>query len=610
MKYTNTIKAEFLDRPNRFIAHVKIEDQVETVHVKNTGRCKELLVPGAEVVLEFSGNPARKTKYDLICVNKKGRWINMDSQIPNKAAAHWVRESGYFPEDVAVYTEKKFGNSRFDLYVESYKRKAFIEVKGVTLEENNIARFPDAPTQRGVKHVEELIRCKKEGYEAYLLFVIQMKNVKLFQPNWQTHPRFGEALCHAAAEGVKLLAYDCEVTENTIEIKDAVPIDLNVPDRSDWSSIFLQAKSTAACRRTGEGGRRAMLNDEIVQPLLMWYGANKRELPWRDKNNAYYTWVSEIMLQQTRVEAVKPYFARFTEELPDIAALAACPEEKLMKLWEGLGYYNRVRNMQKAAVTIVEEFDGVMPASYEAILSLKGIGNYTAGAIASIAWGIPVPAVDGNVLRVISRITESREDIMKQSVRRNVEAAIRGIIPDDRPGDFNQALMELGAVVCVPNGPAKCEECPVARFCRARLHNTVEELPVRAPRKARTIEKITVLVIQDGERTAISKRPDSGLLAGLYQFPNVPGHLTVDEALKLVTEMALEPLHIEALPPAKHIFSHIEWRMIGYHIRVSSLAEPENPELIFVEKQQSKRQYAIPSAFRAYVKYMKEEKKK
>lgn len=230
MKYTNTIKAEFLDRPNRFIAHVKVEDQVETVHVKNTGRCEELLVPGAEVVLEISDNPARKTRCDLICVNKNGQWINMDSQIPNKAAAQWLREGGYFPEDVTVYTEKKYGNSRFDLYVESPERKAFIEVKGVTLEEDNIVRFPDAPTQRGVKHVEELIRCMRDGYEAYLLFVIQMKDVKLFQPNWKTHPEFGEALCRAAAAGVKLLAYDCEVTEDTMEIRDAVPIDLAVPE--------------------------------------------------------------------------------------------------------------------------------------------------------------------------------------------------------------------------------------------------------------------------------------------------------------------------------------------------------------------------------------------
>ena len=348
-----------------------------------------------------------------------------------------------------------------------------------------------------------------------------------------------------------------------------------------------------------------MLN-EIVQPLISWYRQNKRILPWRDQKNAYYTWVSEIMLQQTRVEAVKPYFLRFIGELPDVKALAECPEEKLMKLWEGLGYYNRVRNMQTAAQNVVSEYSGILPASYEDLLALKGIGSYTAGAIASIAYDIPVPAVDGNVLRVFSRITEDRQDIMKQSVRRQVEEKLLGIMPKEAPGDFNQALMELGAVVCVPNGPARCTECPVAAFCRAYHHGIVDELPVKAPKKKRTIENRTVLVIQDGERTAIHKRPQEGLLAGLYELPNVEGHLSMDEALQKVKEMNLEPLHIEPLPEAKHIFSHIEWRMTGYRIRVSSLEERKESSFIFTEKKQSEKQYAIPSAFRAYIKYMKE----
>ena len=348
-----------------------------------------------------------------------------------------------------------------------------------------------------------------------------------------------------------------------------------------------------------------MLN-EIVRPLISWYRQNKRILPWRDQKNAYYTWVSEIMLQQTRVEAVKPYFLRFIGELPDVKALAECPEEKLMKLWEGLGYYNRVRNMQSAAQVVVAEYGSVLPASYDELLALKGIGSYTAGAIASIAYDIPVPAVDGNVLRVFPRITEDRQDIMKQSVRRQVEEKLLGIMPKEAPGDFNQALMELGAVVCVPNGPARCTECSVAAFCRAYHHGTVDELPVKAPKKKRTIENRTVLVIQDGERTAIHKRPQEGLLAGLYELPNVEGHLSMDEALQKVKEMNLEPLHIETLPEAKHIFSHIEWRMIGYRIRVSSLEERKESSFIFTEKKQSEKQYAIPSAFRAYIKYMKE----
>ena len=226
MKYKETEKAVFLKRPNRFIAEVEIQGKRETVHVKNTGRCRELLVPGYEVILEEGQNPARKTRYDLISVCKEGRWINMDSQAPNKAAEEWLLKGGFFPEDISVYRERKYGNSRFDLYIESPVRKAFMEVKGVTLEEDNIVRFPDAPTERGIKHVRELIRCMKDGYEAYLLLVIQMKGVKKFMPNWDTQPEFGEALIKAEKAGVKILARDCLVTEDIIEIQEEVPVDL------------------------------------------------------------------------------------------------------------------------------------------------------------------------------------------------------------------------------------------------------------------------------------------------------------------------------------------------------------------------------------------------
>lgn len=230
MKYKNTVRAEFCDRPNRFIAHVKINGVMETVHVKNTGRCRELLVPGYPVILEKSDNPARKTAYDLISVCKEGRWINMDSQAPNEAAAEWIQGGGLFSEEVSVYRERKYGNSRFDIYVESMERKAFIEVKGVTLEEDNIVRFPDAPTERGLKHVEELAECIKDGYEAYLLFVIQMKDVRKFQPNWNTHHRFGEALRAARDAGVRILAMDCMIGENFMKIQDPVEVDLEETD--------------------------------------------------------------------------------------------------------------------------------------------------------------------------------------------------------------------------------------------------------------------------------------------------------------------------------------------------------------------------------------------
>lgn len=226
MNYSHTVKARFLDRPNRFVAHVELDGQTETVHVKNTGRCRELLVPGYEVILEEGQNPARKTRYDLISVCKEGRWINMDSQAPNKAAEEWLLKGGFFPEDISVYRERKYGNSRFDLYIESPVRKAFMEVKGVTLEEDNIVRFPDAPTERGIKHVRELIRCMKDGYEAYLLLVIQMKDVRYFEPNRETHPEFGETLKAAADAGVHILAYDCAVTEDSIKICDPIPVRL------------------------------------------------------------------------------------------------------------------------------------------------------------------------------------------------------------------------------------------------------------------------------------------------------------------------------------------------------------------------------------------------
>lgn len=257
----------------------------------------------------------------------------------------------------------------------------------------------------------------------------------------------------------------------------------------------------------------------------------------------------------------------------------------------------------------MREYAGKLPEEYEALISLKGIGSYTAGAIASIAYKKAVPAVDGNVLRVISRITESRDDISRQSVRRKMERDLQEIMPQDCPGDFNQALMELGAVICVPNGQAICEKCPAAFACMAYRHGTVDELPVKAPKKARKTENRTVFVIQDGEYTAIRQRSDKGLLAGLYELPNLSGNLSQEEALEYVRNLGLVPLYIEKLPDAKHIFSHIEWRMQAYRIRVSSLEQTEEKELIFADKEQTGKQYAIPSAFGAYSNYIKEEKR-
>ena len=343
---------------------------------------------------------------------------------------------------------------------------------------------------------------------------------------------------------------------------------------------------------------------EIIEPLLDWYDAIARVLPWREEPSPYRVWVSEIMLQQTRVEAVKPFFDRFLESLPGVKELAECPQDRLLKLWEGLGYYNRVRNMQNAARIVMEKYDGRMPENYEALLELPGIGRYTAGAISSIAFGIPVPAVDGNVLRVMSRLTMDEDDILKQSVKSRWEREIGVMMPQDRPGAFNQALMELGAVVCVPNGTAKCGQCPLEAFCMAREAGRIRDFPKKAPKKQRKIEKRTVLILLAGNRTAICKRPENGLLAGLYEPLNLKEHLSREQILNYLKERHISALHIQEAEESKHIFSHKEWHMAGYIVKVEEPLGRETDDIIFVEREERKKNYPIPSAFRAYMKYM------
>lgn len=345
---------------------------------------------------------------------------------------------------------------------------------------------------------------------------------------------------------------------------------------------------------------------QLVQPLLEWYPHHARVLPWREDPAPYRVWVSEIMLQQTRVEAVKPYFERFIQALPDIASLAACPEERLLKLWEGLGYYNRVRNMQAAANTVMREYDGRLPADYEELQKLKGIGHYTAGAIASIAYGIPVPAVDGNVLRILMRVSEDDADIMKQSVKTETEHLLQPVIPKEHAGMFTQAMMELGATICVPNGEPKCTECPWQPFCLACRHGSYGHLPHKGKARPRKIEEKTVLLIRDGEKVLLHRRPRRGLLAGMYEFPNLEGHLTREEVTRYVESMELLPLKVEPLEDARHIFSHIEWQMTGYMIRVAQLDDLDGQKegYVFAEAEVSEEKYAIPSAFARYTRYM------
>ena len=572
MRYERIEKAVFLERPNRFIAYTELNGRKETVHVKNTGRCAELLAPGASVYIQRSANPDRKTKWDLISVEKGERMINMDSQIPNRLVEEWIRGGHLFRDVTLVRPETTYGNSRFDLYVEAEGKRIFIEVKGVTLEENGVCRFPDAPSERAVKHLEELILAKQEGYETYVFFVIQMKDVRYFTPNTDTHPAFAEALRRAAAAGVHILAYDCTVSPDSIEIDSPVDIVLGSPELK-----------------------------EAAGPLVEWFRENRRDLPWRRRMNAYRVWISEIMLQQTRVEAVKPYYERFLEELPDVKALAEVPEERLLKLWEGMGYYNRARNLNAAAVQIMEEFGGRFPDRYEEIRSLKGIGSYTAGAIVSFVYNIPKPAVDGNVFRVVTRLLADPDDITKASTRTKIEALLEEVIPRDAAGDFNQSLIELGAIVCLPNGEPKCAECPVRHLCRSFAEGTQMEYPVKKKAKERRIEKRTVFLFCDGGAVAIRKRKSTGLLAGMYEFPNVEGHLKRQEAIDYARSLGLAPVRVKKLESAKHIFSHVEWHMTGYEILVDELEKEMKDNVIFAGRDELEEKYPMPSAFETYL---------
>ncbi len=350
--------------------------------------------------------------------------------------------------------------------------------------------------------------------------------------------------------------------------------------------------------------------DQSVQPLLEWFEVFARTMPWRSNPEPYWVWISEIMLQQTRVEAVRAYFDRFIAALPNIESLANIEDEKLMKLWEGLGYYSRARNLKKAAIVCVEQYHGELPRTYEELLKLPGIGSYTAGAIASIAYEQEVPAVDGNVLRVISRLLAWEEDITKQSVKRKMEAALLELMKrvHPNPRTFTAALMELGALVCIPNGAPCCMECPWKSICLARIQKKVERIPVKKKKIVRKIEERTVFLIQDGDLTAIKKRPSTGLLAGLYELPNIEGFYSEQEVKRIWEEKLKLPLTVERLKDGKHIFSHIEWHMQAYRVIIPKILEQnkllreQEGELFFVTQEELNTNYALPNAFKTWKK--------
>ncbi len=333
--------------------------------------------------------------------------------------------------------------------------------------------------------------------------------------------------------------------------------------------------------------------EQLPIPLLLWYRENARVLPWRQDPTPYHVWLSEIMLQQTRVAAVLDYYRRFLETAPTVAHLAALPEDQLMKLWQGLGYYSRARNLQKAAKYIIQELGGVFPNTYEAIRALPGVGDYPAGAVSSIAFGLPRPAVDGNVLRVCARIRADRSDITLPATKKEVTAALSEIIPLDAPGDFNQAMMELGATVCLPNGAPLCDKCPAAPFCRARREELTGAIPVKSPKKPRRVENRRVYLLFHGDKVALRKRPAKGLLAGLWEYPNEPED--VENPLKT---WGFPSVPLEMAGTGRHIFSHIEWHMTALAGQLPGDALPSG--WVWADRAALRDVYAVPNAFQSF----------
>lgn len=336
----------------------------------------------------------------------------------------------------------------------------------------------------------------------------------------------------------------------------------------------------------------------IAKALLTWFAENKRDLPFRHADgqghkDPYAIWISEIMAQQTQIDTLLPYYERFIHQFPDVATLAAAEEDAVLKAWEGLGYYSRARNLRKAAQTIQSDFNGRFPAAYADILSLPGIGPYTAGAIASIAFGLLVPAVDGNVMRVITRLADWPIDIAGSDTKKKIGAVVTDLMSEESPGDFNEALMELGALVCTPAAPA-CLLCPWRDHCRALACGHTESLPVKTKRvRRRTLTMAVALVTDMRGRLLIEKRPTEGLLAGLWGLPIVEAD---DNAVPLDVALGArlgQPMQGFYLGEAKHVFTHRTWRMRVYRYTVGAFPDG----CVAADRDALRRTYALPTAF-------------
>lgn len=347
--------------------------------------------------------------------------------------------------------------------------------------------------------------------------------------------------------------------------------------------------------------KNELLPLNMAKQLLAWYDQNCRALPWRMDKDPYHIWVSEIMLQQTRVEAATAYYLRFIKELPDISALANVSEERLLKLWEGLGYYSRARNLKKAAVQMVSHHDGRLPSSYEALLTLPGIGPYTAGAVASIAFDVRVPAVDGNALRVMARILANDGDVSKKPAVLCIHDHLSAVMPDDRPGDFNQALMDLGAAICLPRAQPRCEHCPLTGICRAFMEGKPTKYPVKSPKKPRKIEEKSVLIIESDGKYLLRKRPPTGLLAGMWEFPNIPGTVREEDLPGALSNCGFDMQDLVGKSFYKHIFTHVEWHMTAFLVKAKRVSG-RGEEGRWMTVQEMERHVSIPSAFKGFIK--------
>ncbi len=343
--------------------------------------------------------------------------------------------------------------------------------------------------------------------------------------------------------------------------------------------------------------------NEFQTYLSEWYKMSARNLPWRNTDDPYRIWISEIMLQQTRVDTVIPYYNRFIEKVPTVKDLAFIEEELLMKLWQGLGYYRRAINLKKAAEIIVKDYHGIIPSSKEALVSLPGIGSYTAGAILSIAFGQRVSAVDGNVLRILARIYGIREDINNHGIKKMLSQIAHDLIPIENSGDFNQALMDLGATVCLPTGDPKCYECPVRSLCAADQNDLTRNIPLKVSKKIRGIEKRTVIILSNGDLFALRKRESGILLPNLWEFLNFEGHLSEDESRQIIEDLGFTVVDMQPVEKSRHIFSHLEWHLKGFFGTVSN--PTERVDLIWASKDELNDKYSIPTAFKDYLDYIR-----